>query len=80
VSDARDLMRLHVEALFTLDHAGPFIARLARDEPVHRTWAGPAYRFPADPSGEETAVRVTPDNASLLSPRTGVPMSRPVFR
>jgi RimJ/RimL family protein N-acetyltransferase len=134
-------MRLHVEALFTLDHAGrlvavndprgapaprfflgrtvdgsdwwfrhdvdaalvrdldalcesrpagleidaaAFIARLARDEPVHRTWAGPAYRFPADPFGEETAVRVTPDNASLLSPyledwradvSAGVPMT-----
>jgi hypothetical protein len=134
-------MRLHVEALFTLDHAGrlvavndprgasaprfflgrtadgdvwrfrhdvdaalasdldalseshptgleidaaPFIARLGRDEPVRGTWAGPAFRFPTDPSGEETAVRVTPDNASLLSPyledwradvSAGVPMT-----
>lgn len=51
-------------------HAGaaPFIDCLARAEPVRKTWAGPAFRFPSDLPGKDIAVRVTPDNATVLSP------------
>ena len=126
--NARDLMRLHVEALFTRDDAGrllavnepgdvvaprfflgrtadgnawwfrhdvdavlandlralceslptgleveagsaaPFIACLSRAEPVRKTEAGPAFCFPSDLPGHESAVRVTSDNAVVLSP------------
>ena len=128
--NARDLMRLHVEALFTHDDAGrllavneprgaaaprfflgrtadgnvwgfrhnvdatlvnelralcesqpagleveaglgsaaPFIACLSRAEPVSKTGAGPAFCFPSDLPGHESAVRVTTDNAAVLSP------------
>jgi RimJ/RimL family protein N-acetyltransferase len=124
---ATDLMRLHVEALYTCDAAGrlltvndvgaapaprfflgctpngnalwfrhdvdaalandlqrlcesqptgieivdadAFIARLSRDEPVRKTWTGPAYHFPATLASTHTdVVRVTADNATLLSP------------
>jgi RimJ/RimL family protein N-acetyltransferase len=130
VINARDLMRLHVEALFTCDDVGrlvavndpggtaaprfflgqttdgnawwfrrdvdaglaseldalckslptareldaglgtaaQFLACLARDEPVRKTWAGPAFGFPSDLPGHQSAVRVTADNAMLLSP------------
>lgn len=144
--DARDLMRLHVEALFTYNEAGrllavnepdgapaprfffgrtadgnawwfrddvdaalancldalcnsqpadieieagiesaaPFIACLSREEPIRRTWAGPAFRFPSDLPSDEIAVRVTPNNATVLNPyleewrdnvSAGVPMA-----
>ncbi|MGH7540452.1 MAG: GNAT family N-acetyltransferase [Gemmatimonadota bacterium] len=48
--------------------AAPFIACLAREEPVRRTWAGPAFRFPSVMPGNEIAVPVTSDNATVLSP------------
>ncbi|MGH7446597.1 MAG: GNAT family N-acetyltransferase, partial [Longimicrobiales bacterium] len=48
--------------------AAPFVACLARAEPVRRTWAGPAFRFPAGLRGPESGVRVTSDNAVVLSP------------
>lgn len=126
--NARDLMRLHVEALFTRDDAGhlivvnepngaaaprfflgrtaegnacwfrhdveptvgrdlvalseslpavidldadpgdaaPFIALLAREAPVIRTWAGPAFHFPSDLPAGESVARVTPENATVL--------------
>lgn len=51
-----------------IDSTAPFIARLAREVPVLRTWAGPAFRFPSDLPGSEIAVRVTPDNVTVLSP------------
>ena len=51
-----------------LDGAAPFISRLAREEPVRKTWTGPAFRFPAELPDDETAVRVTPRNAAVLSP------------
>lgn len=57
---------LEVEA--RLGSTAPFIARLARDAPVRRTWAGPAFRFPASLPGPGLAVRVTPDNVGVLSP------------
>ena len=138
--DARSLMRLHVEALFTRDAAGRlfsvndregapaprfflgrtdegnlwwfrgdvgpdlardldalcesqptglevdaalFVARLAREAPVHRTWAGPVFRFPSDLREVEHTLRVTPDNAAVLSPyledwRDDVPVSVPM--
>src|SRR5207245_1333863 len=38
------------------DAAAPFIACLSRVAPVQKTWAGPAFRFPADLPGHETAV------------------------
>lgn len=50
------------------DRAAPFLDRLARDEPVRRTWAGPAFHFPSRVPANESAVRVTPDNAAVLSP------------
>lgn len=146
IDDATDMMRLHVEALFTLDAAGrllavnepggaeaprfflgrtadgnvwwfrhdvdarladdlralcaarptrleleaddaavaPFIERLARERPVRRTWAGPAFRFPADLPDDDGAVRVTSGNATVLEPyleawradvAAGVPMA-----
>jgi RimJ/RimL family protein N-acetyltransferase len=130
VINDRDLMRLHVEALFTRDGAGhlvavnepngvaaprfflgrtaggnawwlrhdvdpavgtelvalcesqptvvdlaaepgdaaPFIALLARQAPVNRTWAGPAFRVPLNLTASENAVRVTAENAMLLDP------------
>jgi RimJ/RimL family protein N-acetyltransferase len=67
-----------------LGMAAPFLAALTRDGPLRRTWAGPAFRFPSDLSGHESAVRVTPDNATVLSPyledwcnhvSAGVPMT-----
>jgi RimJ/RimL family protein N-acetyltransferase len=48
--------------------ADTIIARLARDAPVQRTWTGPAFYVPSSAAGHDAAVRVTPDNASLLSP------------
>ncbi|MDQ3697450.1 MAG: GNAT family N-acetyltransferase, partial [Gemmatimonadota bacterium] len=51
-----------------LDSAAPFIARLSRDGPIRKTWAGPAFAVPSDLAEYETAVRVTPDNATVLSP------------
>jgi RimJ/RimL family protein N-acetyltransferase len=57
---------LEVEAVPGI--ADPFIISLAREQPVRRTWAGPAFRFPSDLLGSEIAVAVTPDNATLLSP------------
>lgn len=48
--------------------AAPFIACLSRVAPVRKMWAGPAFRFPTDLLGHETAVRVTSDNAGVLSP------------
>ena len=62
----------------------PFIACLSRQELVRRTWAGPAFRFPSDLPRDETAVRVTPANATVLCPyledwlvdvAAGVPMT-----
>ena len=67
-----------------LDTAAPILACLTRVGPVRKTWSGPAYRFPTDPSVHESAVRVTPDNATVLSPyledwrndvASGVPMT-----
>ena len=51
-----------------LGNAAPFIACLARQEPVRKTWAGPAFHFPSELSRDELTVRVTSDNATLLSP------------
>jgi RimJ/RimL family protein N-acetyltransferase len=51
-----------------LDTAAQLLACLTRDGPVCSTWSGPAYNFPTDPSVHESAVRVTPDNATVLSP------------
>ena len=128
VINGRDLMRLHVDALFTCDDAGrlvavnepggaaaprfflgqtadgnawwfrydvdetvakeldalceslptahqaepfpdtAFLVCLTRDEPVRRIWAGPAFRCPSNLPGHESAVRVTPDNATVLMP------------
>jgi hypothetical protein len=71
---ARDLSAL-CESLPTglpveadLSKLGPFIAGLAREEPVRRTEGGPAFFFPSEPSGLQIAVRVTSDNATVLSP------------
>jgi RimJ/RimL family protein N-acetyltransferase len=46
----------------------PFIARLSREEPVRRTWTGPAFHFPPDLRCDKSAVHVTSDNATVLSP------------
>ncbi|HET9514194.1 MAG TPA: GNAT family N-acetyltransferase [Gemmatimonadales bacterium] len=60
------------------------IACLARYAPVMRTWAGPAFYFPSRVPDSDNAVRVTADNADVLSPwleawrsdaRGGVPMA-----
>jgi RimJ/RimL family protein N-acetyltransferase len=129
VINAKDLMRLHVETLFTRDHAGrlvavnepggaeaprfflgrtahgnecwfrhdldsalirdltslavsapigleteadpeyvrPFVTRLEEDDPVQKTWMGPAYCFPATIPRVDDTVQVTV-NASVLSP------------
>lgn len=40
---------------------------LSRFEPVGRTWAGPAYRFPSE-LPTSAAVRITEENRDLLSP------------
>ncbi|MGH7695115.1 MAG: GNAT family N-acetyltransferase [Gemmatimonadaceae bacterium] len=49
--------------------AEAFVARLSREEPVLKTWTGPAYHFPATLASTDTnVVRVTADNATLLSP------------
>jgi hypothetical protein len=48
--------------------ADPFIDRLSRQGPVSRTWAGPAFCFPSDLAGDDSAVRVTRHNATVLRP------------
>jgi RimJ/RimL family protein N-acetyltransferase len=50
------------------DVAAPFVDRLGRAEPVRRTWSGPAFLVPADLSDDAGVVRVTSDNAAVLSP------------
>ncbi|MGQ0641595.1 MAG: GNAT family N-acetyltransferase [Gemmatimonadaceae bacterium] len=64
--------------------ADPFIACLSRAEPVRETEAGPAFYFPANLPGDDNVVRVTRDNAALLSPylddwRPDVSASTPMF-
>ena len=51
-----------------VDSAAPFIACLSRAESVHKMEAGPAFHFPSDLPGHESAIRVTTDNAAVLSP------------
>jgi len=69
-----DLTTLCEQRSATLDraaepaHAVPFITRLSRDDPIRGTWMGPAFRFPSDLPGHPTAIRVTSENASVLSP------------
>lgn len=46
----------------------PFSRRLSRDGPVQKTWTGPAYRFPQNLNEVGNAVRVTAENASVLTP------------
>src|SRR5687767_6849341 len=48
--------------------ADALIACLSRDQPVRKTWAGPAFRFPEELSGSKIAVPIIPDNATVLSP------------
>jgi GNAT superfamily N-acetyltransferase len=50
------------------DSADPFLSRLEEDLPVEKTWMGPVYCFPPDLLGIDDTVRVTPENASLLTP------------
>ena len=50
------------------DSAAPFIACLSGKEPIRRKWAGPAFRFPEELASNENTVRVTSDNATVLSP------------
>jgi len=45
-----------------------FEAILARSGPVERTWAGPAFCFPKELPTLGNVVRVTEQNADLLSP------------
>ncbi|MGH7429710.1 MAG: GNAT family N-acetyltransferase [Candidatus Methylomirabilaceae bacterium] len=46
-----------------------FASILNRQQPLQRTWAGPAYRFPQIADVEPAAaVRVGPDNADVLRP------------
>ena len=68
---AEDLARLCESQPKGLDvvSAESFSARLSRDAAVQKMWTGPAYHFPQDLPGEDVAVvRVTTDNATLLSP------------
>jgi RimJ/RimL family protein N-acetyltransferase len=66
--DIRQLCESQPTGIDVVD-AEPFIARLSRDEPVRKTWAGPAYHFLATlPSIGSDVVRVTRDNATILSP------------
>ena len=46
----------------------PFRERLEKQEPVRRTWVGPAYRFPDDLIRSDGTVRITAENAALLEP------------
>lgn len=64
--------------------AARFLPCFARDEPVRRAWAGPAFRCPSDLPGHASAVWVTPANATVLKPyledwcsdvAAGVPMT-----
>ena len=57
-----------LEVAAGIGNAAPFIARLAREEPVRKTWAGPAFHFPPDLSRDDLTVQVTSDNTTLLSP------------
>lgn len=87
---ARELRALCESQRPTLDieadraDPAPFVACLARREPVSKTWAGPTFRFPSDLPDDESAIRVTLENAALLSPyledwredvAAGVPMA-----
>lgn len=57
---------LEVEA--APDGAVPFLARLSQADLVRKTWTGPAYRFPRDIPDVGDTVRVTAENASVLTP------------
>lgn len=59
-----------LDALCTRDpHAAdPFIDRLARAAPVRKTWTGPAFCFPVNLLPANDGMRVTADNAGVLSP------------
>src|SRR5205823_3092490 len=48
--------------------AAAFVACLSSEEPVTKTWAGPAFHFPSDFHGDQLALRVTCDNIDVLSP------------
>ena len=59
-------------------------AILARQEPVVRTWAGPAFTFPPEIAESEDATLVTEANAELLRPLLAgwipdVELSQPMF-
>jgi RimJ/RimL family protein N-acetyltransferase len=47
--------------------AAPYLELLARHDAIQRVESGPAYRFPSDLPNDTHTIRVTPDNASLLS-------------
>jgi RimJ/RimL family protein N-acetyltransferase len=51
-----------------LTSAAPIIARLSREAPVSRTWAGPAFCFPSELPADDATVAVTLENAPVLSP------------
>lgn len=68
---AEDLARVCESLPTGLDvvAAEPFVDRLSRVAAVQKIWTGPAYHFPRDvPSEDVGVVRVTADNATVLSP------------
>ena len=68
---AADLARLCESQPRGLDlvSAEPFTARLSLAATVQKICSGPAYHFPQDvPSDDVDVVRVTPNNATVLSP------------
>lgn len=46
----------------------PLVSLLERDSPVQKTWGGPAFTLPDHLPGPGDAIRVTPENAAVLSP------------
>jgi len=71
------------EALMPIDPA-PFIERISRDRPIQRVGSGPAFVVPIGSDRRSSAVAVTADTASVLSPyleswlpdlESGVPMA-----
>ncbi len=74
VAVIRDLTALCASAPVGLEieanpgSAAPFLSRLSKDEAVRKMWTGPAYQFPQDVTEVGDTVRVTPENAAVLTP------------
>jgi hypothetical protein len=51
-----------------IDRAVPFLEVLVRGAPISRVWTGPTFHFPEELPASPGTVRVSAENADLLSP------------